>query len=32
MTRRAWLWALLVFAITLLVELPARWLLSLIHI
>ncbi len=28
MSRRAWLWALLVFALTLLVELPARWLLA----
>ncbi|SDH80116.1 general secretion pathway protein N [Pseudomonas flavescens] len=28
MTRRAWLWGLLVFALTLLVELPARWLLA----
>lgn len=28
MTRLCWLWALLVFATTLLVELPARWLLA----
>jgi general secretion pathway protein N len=28
MTRRRWLWALLVFAITPLVELPARWALA----
>ncbi|KAB0550862.1 type II secretion system protein N [Pseudomonas argentinensis] len=28
MSRRAWLWALLVFALTMLVELPARWLLA----
>lgn len=28
MTRLRWLWVLLVFAVTLLVELPARWLLA----
>lgn len=28
MSRRRWLWALLVFGLTLLIELPARWLLA----